>query len=301
MGGGTHDFKQDERNQSIKVYVNGDIVHRDQAKVSVFDSGFLLGDGIWESFRLDNGKLAFESQHMYRLRESAKALDMDLGMTDQEILNAIYDTIQANDMKDNVHIRLVFSRGIKATPFQDPRVNVGGCTLVIIPEYKLIDENQAGIRLYTVYNRRGRPDVQDPKLHPLSKLNCILSCIQVVKAGADEALMLDPNGFVAACNSTSFFIVRQGQVWTSTGSYCLHGITRSVTIELCKASGIEVFEKDFSLLEAYAAEESFVTGTFGGIRHVSEIDGRIIGTGEMGVVTKKLQQLYQQRLEEECK
>ena len=301
MGGGTHAFKQDERNQSIKVYVNGDIVHRDQAKVSVFDSGFLLGDGIWESFRLDNGKLAFESQHMYRLRESAKALDMDLGMTDEEILSAIYDTIQANDMKDNVHIRLIFSRGLKTTPFQDPRVNVGGCTLVIIPEYKFIDENQAGIRLYTVYNRRGRPDVQDPKLHPLSKLNCILSCIQVAKAGADEALMLDPQGFVAACNSTSFFIVRQGQVWTSTGSYCLHGITRAVTIELCQANGIEVFEKDFSLLEAYAAEESFVTGTFGGIRYVSEIDGRIIGTGEMGVVTKKLQQLYQQRLEEECK
>ncbi len=300
MGGGTHAFKQDERNQSIKVYVNGDIVHRDQDKVSVFDSGFLLGDGIWESFRLGNGKLAFESQHMYRLRESAKALDMDLGMTDEEILNAIYDTIQANDMKDNVHIRLVFSRGLKTTPFQDPRVNVGGCTLVIIPEYKFVDENQAGIRLYTVYNRRGRPDVQDPKLHPLSKLNCILSCIQVAKAGADEALMLDPQGFVAACNSTSFFIVRQGQVWTSTGNYCLHGITRAVTIELCKANGIEVFEKDFSLLEAYAAEESFVTGTFGGIRHVSEIDGRIISNGEMGVVTKKLQQLYQKRLEEEC-
>jgi len=301
MGGGTHAFKQDDRNQNIKVYVNGDIVPRDQAKVSVFDSGFLLGDGIWESFRLDNGKLAFVSQHMYRLRESAKALDMDLGMTDEEILNAIYETTRANDMKDNVHIRLVFSRGLKATPFQDPRVNVGGCTLVIIPEYKLIDENQAGIRLYTVYNRRGRPDVQDPKLHPLSKLNCILSCIQVAKAGADEALMLDPNGFVAACNSTSFFIVRQGQVWTSTGNYCLHGITRALTIDLCKANGIDVFEKDFSLLEAYAAEESFVTGTFGGIRHVSEIDGRIIGTGEMGSVTQKLQQLYQARLEEECK
>jgi branched-chain amino acid aminotransferase len=300
MGGGTHAYKQDERNRDIKVYVNGEIVHRDQATVSVFDSGFLLGDGIWESFRLNNGKLAFVDHHMYRLRESAKALDMDLGMTDEEILNAIYQTIKANGMETNVHIRLVFSRGIKSTPFQDPRVNVSGCTLVIIPEYKLVGESTDGIRLYTVYNRRGRPDVQDPKLHPLSKLNCVLACIQVAKAGADEALMLDPNGFVATCNSTSFFIVRQGQVWTSSGNYCLHGITRAVTIELCKENGIAVFEKDFSLLETYVAEESFVTGTFGGLRHVSEIDGRVIGNGELGPITRKLQRLYQERLDKEC-
>lgn len=300
MSAGTHAFRQDERNRDIKVYVNREIVHRDQAKVSVFDSGFLLGDGIWESFRLHNGKLAFLAQHMYRLRESAKALDMDLGMTDQEIVDAIYDTTRANNMETNVHIRLVFSRGMKITPFQDPRVNIGGCTLVIIPEYKLVDESTEGIRLYTVYNRRGRPDVQDPKLHPLSKLNCILACIQVAKAGADEALMLDPQGFVAACNSTSFFIVRQGQVWTSTGNYCLHGITRELTIELCNENGIDVFEKDFSLLEAYAAEESFVTGTFGGLRQVAEIDGRIIGNGQLGPVTEKLQRLYQERLDREC-
>ena len=300
MNGGTHAFHQDERNRDIKVYVNREIVHRDQAKVSVFDSGFLLGDGIWESFRLHNGKLAFLAQHMYRLRESAKALDMDLGMTDQEIVDAIYDTTRANDMETNVHIRLVFSRGMKSTPFQDPQVNIGGCTLVIIPEYKLVDESTEGISLYTVYNRRGRPDVQDPKLHPLSKLNCVLACIQVAKAGADEALMLDPQGFVAACNSTSFFIVRQGQVWTSTGNYCLHGITREVTIALCNENGIDALEKDFSLLEAYAAEESFVTGTFGGLRHVTEIDGRIIGTGQLGPVTEKLQRLYQERLDKEC-
>jgi branched-chain amino acid aminotransferase len=301
MCGGTHAFQQDDRNQNIKVYVNGEIVPRDQAKISVFDSGFLLGDGIWESFRLHHGKLAFQAQHMYRLRENAKALDMDLGMTDAEIVAAIYATVQANGMESDVHIRLVFSRGIKRTPFQDPRVNVGGCTLVIIPEYKLVSDSQKGIRLYTVYVRRGRPDVQDPKMHPLSKLNCILACIQVAKAGADEALMLDPQGFVAACNSTSFFIVRRGQVWTSTGNYCLHGITRTVAIELCQKNGIPVFEKDFSLMEAYAAEESFVTGTFGGLRHVSEIDGRIIGTGEPGPVTQRLQQLYQGRLDEECR
>ena len=300
MGGGTHSFQQDDRNMSIKVYVNGEIIHRDQAKVSVFDSGFLLGDGIWESFRLHKGKLAFLNQHLYRLHESAKAVDMDLGMSDQQIVEAIYQTTQANNMEDNVHIRLIFSRGIKSTPFQDPRVNIGGSTLVIIPEYKVVVENPVGLSLYTVYVRRGRPDVQDPKLHPLSKLNCILACIQTTKAGADEALMLDPNGFVAACNSTSFFIVRKGQVWTSTGNYCLNGITREIVIELCRENGIDVFEKDFSVMETYCADESFVTGTFGGIRNVREIDGRIIGDGELGPVTQQLQNLYEQRLNIEC-
>ncbi|MCG8617537.1 MAG: aminotransferase class IV [Desulfobacterales bacterium] len=300
MGAGTHSYQQDDRNKDIKIYVNGSIVHRDDAKISVFDSGFLLGDGIWESFRFNNGKLAFVDHHMYRLRESAAALDMDLGMTNEEILAAIYSTLEANDMKDDVHIRLVFSRGMKRTPFQDPRANIGPCTLVIIPEYKILGDVSKGISLYTVYNRRGRPDVQDPKLHPLSKLNCVLSCIQATKAGADEALMLDPNGFVATCNSTSFFIVRQGEVWTSSGDYCLHGITRATTIEICKENGIPVKEKNFSLLESYVAEESFVTGTFGGLRHVSSIDGRVIGDGELGPVTKKLQALYEARLDKEC-
>lgn len=300
MGDGTHDYQQDDRNRDIKVYVNGEILHRNEASVSVFDSGFLLGDGIWESFRLNNRKLAFLDEHMYRLRENAKALDMDLGMSDREIIDAIYSTVEANDMETNVHIRLIFSRGIKSTPFQDPRVNFGSATLVIIPEYKLVDGATEGIRLYTVYNRRGRPDVQDPKLHPLSKLNCVLSCIQATKAGADEALMLDPQGFVATCNSTSFFIVRRGQVWTSTGNYCLHGITRETTIELCQENDIEVYQKDFSLVETYIAEEAFVTGTFGGIRQVSEIDGRVIGDGELGPITRRLQELYQERLDREC-
>ena len=244
--------------------------------------------------------MVFADQHLYRLKESAAALDMDLGMTDTEILDAIYKTLKANKMETNVHIRLIISRGKKATPFQDPRVNMGGCTLVIIPEYKVLGDTSVGIRLYTVYNRRGRPDVQDPKLHPLSKLNCVLSCIQVTKAGADEALMLDPQGFVATCNSTSFFIVRQGEVWTSTGDYCLHGITRGTVIKLCRENGIPVREKNFSLLETYVAEESFVTGTFGGLRHVSEIDGRHIGNGKPGPITEKLQKLYEEKIDREC-
>ncbi|MDJ0784647.1 MAG: aminotransferase class IV [Desulfosarcinaceae bacterium] len=298
--GGTHAFKTDARNENIKIYVNGDIVPRDQAKVSVFDSGFLLGDGMWESFRLHNGKLAFVKEHMQRLHENAKGLDIDLEMSDQEIVDAIYATTRANHMETDVHIRLVVTRGLKATPFQNPRVNVGGPTLVIIPEYKVVADSAAPLTLYTVYVRRGQPDVLDPKLHPLSKLNCVLASIQVNNAGADEGLMLDPHGFVAACNSTSFFIVRQGEVWTSTGKYCLHGITRHNIIQLCKENGIDVYEKDFSLVEVYSADESFVTGTFGGVKPVSQVDGRIIGTGEAGPVTQRLESLYADLLEREC-
>ena len=298
--GGTHTFQADERNETIKIYVNGDIVPRDQAKISVFDSGFLLGDGMWESFRMHKGKLAFLKEHMLRLHENAKALDIHLTMSGREIVDAIYATTRANGMETDVHIRLVVSRGLKATPFQNPRVNIGDPTLVIIPEYKIVADSDTPISLYTVYVRRGQPDVLDPKLHPLSKLNCVLASIQVNNAGADEGLMLDPHGFVAACNSTSFFIVRQGQVWTSTGKYCLHGITRHNIIQLCKENDIEVYEKDFSLVEVYSADESFVTGTFGGVKSVSKVDGRLIGTGEAGPVTQQLEKLYADLLDREC-
>ena len=298
---GTHTFKTDSRNENIKIYVNGEIVHRDEAKVSVFDSGFLLGDGLWESFRLHNGKLAFVKEHMRRLHENAKAMDITLHLNDQEILDAIYKTTQANDMKTDVHIRLVLSRGVKATPYQDPRVTVGNPTLVIIPEYKVTTGVEDPLNLYTVYVRRGQPDVMDPKLHPLSKMNCILACIQTTKAGADEGLMLDPHGFVAACNSTSFFIIKEGEVWTSTGKYCLHGITRGNIIQLCKENDIPVYEKDFSLVDVYCAEESFVTGTFGGVKPVSTVDGRTIGAGEKGPITEKLGQLYAELVDKECR
>jgi branched-chain amino acid aminotransferase len=297
---GTHTFKTDPRNENIKIYVNGEIVHRSEAKISIFDSGFLLGDGMWESFRLHNGKLAFVKEHMRRLHENAKALDIALDMTDDQIIAAIYATLEANNMTTDVHIRMVVSRGQKITPYQDPRVTAGGPTLVIIPEYKVTTEKEMPLNLFTVHVRRGQPDVLDPKLHPLSKLNCILACIQATKAGADEGLMLDPHGFVAACNSTSFFIVRDGQVWTSTGKYCLHGITRDNIIKLCKKNDIEVYEKDFSLMEVYSADESFVTGTFGGVKPVSHVDGRMIGDGNKGPVTKQLGLLYNQLFEKEC-
>jgi branched-chain amino acid aminotransferase len=299
---GTHEFIEDERNRDVLIYVNGEFFPRHEAKVSVFDSAFLVGDGIWESFRLHNGKLAFVKQHLARLKANAKALDYDLGRPPESLIDEVYKTVRANKMtSNNVHIRMMITRGTKRSPSQDPRTSIGGPTIVIIAEYKAPSrDDDIGIRLFTVHVRRGRPDVQDPKLHTHSKLNCILGCIQATKAGANEALMLDPQGFVSTCNSTNFFIVRNDQVWTSTGQYCLNGITRGNIIELCKRNNIEIFEKDFSLYEVYSADEAFVTGTFGGVAPVSEVDGRIIGDGQMGPITKRFRVLYADLLDEEC-
>jgi branched-chain amino acid aminotransferase len=299
---GTHEFIEDERNRDVLIYINGEFFPRNEAKISVFDSAFLVGDGIWESFRLHNGKLAFVEQHLARLKANAKALDYDLGRSPEDFIDEVYKTIQVNNMtSNNVHIRMMITRGTKRSPSQDPRTSIGGPTVVIIAEYKTPSrEEDSGIRLFTVHVRRGRPDVQDAKLHTHSKLNCIIGCIQATKAGANEALMLDPQGFVSTCNSTNFFIVRNNQVWTSTGNYCLNGITRGNIIDICKRNDIEIFEKDFSLYEVYSADEAFVTGTFGGVASVSEVDGRIIGDGQRGPMTKRLRSLYADLLEKEC-
>ncbi len=302
MAKGTHDYLDDPRNADILINVNGELVPRDEAKVSVFDSGFVLGDGVWEGLRVHNGKVAFLDHHLDRLFEGAKAIDLDVGLDREALSRRIADTLSANGMREGVHVRLMVSRGVKSTPYQDPRVTVGGATVVIIAEHKtpLRATAEQGIRLFTVHVRRGAPDVLDPKLNSHSKLNCILACIQATKAGADEALMLDPHGFVATCNSTHFFIVRGGEVWTSTGRYCLAGITRGNVIALCRENGIVLFEKDFSLTEVYGAEEAFVTGTFAGVVPVVEIDGRTVGDGVRGPVTLRLQQLYRALLEREC-
>jgi branched-chain amino acid aminotransferase len=299
---GTHEFFVDDRNEDVLIYVNGDFFPRSEAKVSVFDSAFLVGDGLWESFRLHNEKLAFVKQHLARLKANVKALDYELGMEPEEIVEEVYETIRVNHMTSNdVHIRLMITRGTKRSPSQDPRTVISGPTIVIIAEYKAPARGEdEGIRLFTVHVRRGRPDVQDPRLHPHSKLNCVISCIQATKAGVDEALMLDPQGFVSTCNSTNFFIVRDQQVWTSTGQYCLNGITRGNVIDICKRNDIEVFEKNFSLFDVYSADEAFVTGTFGGVAYVSEVDGRMIGDGKMGPLVRHLRSLYAELLEEEC-
>ncbi|MDA3922883.1 MAG: aminotransferase class IV [Salinisphaera sp.] len=294
MSKGTHDYASDSRNADIKISINGELIARDEARVSVFDSGFVLGDGIWEGLRLHDGGLPFLDQHLDRLFEGARALDLDIGMDRAQLTERILDTLRANNMHSDVHIRLMVTRGVKATPHQDPRFVIGGATIVIVPEYKqpLPATLDQGVRLFTVHVRRGRPDVQDPKLNSHSKLNCVTACIQATKAGYDEALMLDPHGFVATCNSTHFFIVRRGEVWTSTGDYCLGGITRANVIRLCRKHDIPIYEKNFSLTDVYGAEEAFVTGTFAGVVPVSEIDGRLMGGGRRGAMVERLQRHY---------
>ena len=292
---GTHGYAADPRNEVVLINVNGVLVPRAEATVSVFDSGFMLGDGVWEGLRLHKGKIAFLDAHLDRLYEGAKAIAMDIGLTRKELSERIDETIDGNAMRSEqgVHIRLMVTRGIRSTPYQDPRVVSSPATIVIIPEYKapLPATVENGIRLFTVHVRRGDPAVQDQKLNSHSKLNCITACIQATQAGADEALMLDPHGFVATCNSTHFFIVRKGEVWTSSGDYCLGGITRSNVIRVCREQGIPVFEKNFSLTDVYGADEAFVTGTFAGVVPVTEVDGRRLTEGR-GPMVERLQGLY---------
>jgi branched-chain amino acid aminotransferase len=299
---GTHAVVEDPRNASIKIYVNGDFKPRDEAKVSVYDSGFMLGDGVWEGLRLHNGRFLFADLHIDRLFAGAKAIDLDIGKSRQEILDALTMTVEANDMFDGVHVRLMVTRGPKRTPFQDPRLSDRGPTIVIIAEHKEASPEpvEQGIRMYTVHVRRGAPDVQDPKLNSHSKLNCITAMIQAYKAGCDEALMLDPHGFVCTGNSVNFFIVRNGEVWTSTGDYCMPGITRAKVIEVCEQNGVPVLQKNYSLHDTYSADEAFVTGTFGAQVPVIEIDGRTIGDGRPGDMFRHIRHLYADMVVREC-
>jgi len=296
---GAHDYVEDPRNADILISVNGALVPRREAVVSVFDAGFVLGDGVWEGLRVADGHPAFLDQHLDRLWEGAAAIALDIGLTRAELTAQLYRTLAANGMTgDGVHIRLMVTRGPKSTPYQDPRMSAGPATVVIIAEYK--DPSPAtaerGLSLFTVHVRRASPDTLDPKLNAHSKLNDITACIQAYTAGADEALMLDPHGFVATCNSTHFFIVRKGEVWTSTGDYCLGGITRANVLRMCAQAGIPARERNFSLTEVYSADEAFVTGTFAGLVHVHTVDGRRIGTGERGPVVPRLQALYRDLL-----
>jgi branched-chain amino acid aminotransferase len=259
--------------------------------VSVYDSGFMLGDGVWEGIRLYNGTWSFLDEHLDRLFEAAKAVDIDIGLTRNQLVQAIFDTQAANGMTSDAHARLMVTRGVKTRPFQHPKLSQRGPTVVIIMEHSR-PKLPRPIRLATVPHMRGLPMTQDPKLNSHSKLNCILACIAAEKAGADEALMLDVHGFVNTTNACNFFIVRKGQVWTSTGDYCMNGITRQKVIDLCRANAIPVFERNFSLVETYSADEAFLTGTFGAQTPVSTIDGRLIGTGELGPITQKIRALY---------
>jgi branched-chain amino acid aminotransferase len=293
-----HQAAEDTRNEKIKLWLNGRIVPKAEALVSVYDSGFMLGDGVWEGLRLYNGRWAFAQEHLDRLFAAAKAIDLDIKMTREEVFQALSDTQAANDMHSDVHARLMVTRGIKTRPFQHPKLSQQGPTVAIIMEHSQ-PKLARPVRLATVPHLRGLPMTQDPKLNSHSKLNCILACIAAEKAGADEALMLDVHGFVNTTNACNFFIVRKGEVWTSTGDYCMNGITRQKVIDLCRENGIPVFERNYSLVDTYGADEAFLTGTFGAQTPVGVIDGRQIGEGQMGPLTKHIRMLYQALIQRE--
>ncbi len=296
----THQAAEDARNEEIKIWINGRIVPKEEAVVSVYDSGFMLGDGVWEGLRLYDGHWAFLEEHMDRLFEAAKAIDLDIGMDKAGVIAALEATRAANEMTTDAHARLMVTRGVKTRPFQHPSLSQQGPTVTIIMEHSKPSIPRP-IRLATVPHIRGLPMTQDPKLNSHSKLNCILACIAAEKAGADEALMLDINGFVNTTNACNFFIVRKGAVWTSTGDYCMNGITRQKVIDVCRADGIPVYERNYSLVDTYGADEAFLTGTFGAQTPVSEIDGRQIGTGEMGEMTKHIRALYKDLVVQDAK
>ena len=298
MAKGTHSYVEDQRNENIIIYINGEFFPRNEAKISVFDSGFLLGDGVWEGIRLHNGKLCFIEEHIQRLYHGAEKLKIEAGMSESELINLLYKTLKVNKMHTDIHIRLIVSRGLKRTPYQHPNANVGGASIVIIPEYKKADAAllSKGIRLCLVDTIRGNQNSQDPRLNTLSKLNCIFGCLEADEKGFDEGIMLDVNGYVSTCNSTNFFIVKKGEVWTSTGEFCLPGITRRNVIGLCLKNHIPVFEKNFEIEDVYAADEVFVTGTFAGVIPGIQVNDTPIGNKNCGELTEKLYHLYKSKI-----
>jgi len=296
---GTHNASPDSRNEDVKIFINGELFPRNEAKISVFDSGYLVGDGIWEALRLHKGKLVFQKEHFDRLWAGAASIGLKMPFTRDELNSNIRKVIDANDMHDHVHIRIMLTRGIKKTPSQDPRLTISGPNLVIVAEHKeaSTESRDRGIKLFTSTIRRGSPDYLDPRLNCHSKLHEVQALVQAIEAGADEALMLDIHGFVSTCNATNFFIVKNGEVWTSTGKYCMNGITRGKVIEACRKNDIPCHEKDFSLFDVYSADEAFVTGSFGGLTPVYEIDGRKIGDGTFKWCNE-LRKLYESLIEE---
>jgi branched-chain amino acid aminotransferase len=298
---GTHNAIDDSRNNDIKIYINGDFFTRENAKISVLDSGYLVGDGIWEAMRLHHGVLVFLKDHLDRLWQSAATVGMRFPFTRDELIAEIWKTLDKNEMHDEVHVRVMITRGIKKTPSQDPRLTISGPNVVILPEYKKAssESKEKGITLFTSTIRRGSPDYLDPRLNCHSKLHEVQALIQAIEAGADEALMLDIHGFVSTCNATNFFIIKDGEVWTSTGQYCMNGITRAKVIQVCQENNILCHQKDFSLFDVYGADEAFVTGTFGGLTPVTKIDGRQIGEKSFGDVTRNLSHLYQSLIKRE--
>ena len=298
---GTHNAEPDKRNNDVLIYINGELFTRAEAKISVFDSGYLVGDGVWEAMRLYNGVLAFSNQHLDRLWAGAAAIGMEMNFSREELLEKVHQTLDANDMHTDVHVRIMLTRGTKTTPSQDPRLLLSGPNLVIIAEHKKASKESAikGITLFTSTVRRGSPDYLDPRMNCHSKIHEVQALVQALEAGCDEALMLDVRGFVSTCNATNFFLVKQDEVWTSTGAYCMNGITRNNVIHICEQEGIVCRQKDFSLFDTYSADEAFVTGSFGGLTPVTKIDGRVISSGA-GPITQQLQRHYKELITNEA-
>ena len=296
---GTHDYVEDIRNLEVLVYINDKFYPRQDASISVFDSGYLLGDGVWEGIRYHNGKFIFLEQHLERLFWGASKIDMDIGKTIDEVTSILYDTVKENKMETGVHVRLIVSRGIKSTPYQDPSFTVSEPTIVVIPEYKQPspDTQKNGIKLVSVDIIRGSSKVQDHRINSLSKFNCIQACIDAHRKGGDEGLMLDPHGYVSTCNSTHFFMVKDNSVLTSTGDFCLHGVTRQNIIDICKTNSIPIYEKNFTLSDVYSSDEAFVTGTFGGVVPVYEIDGHELKVLGDNSIVALLQTYYNELVE----
>ena len=298
---GTHNAEPDKRNNDVLIYINGDLFKRAEAKISVFDSGYLVGDGVWEAMRLYNGVLAFSNQHLDRLWAGAASIGMKMNFSREELLEKVHLTLDANDMHTDVHVRIMLTRGTKTTPSQDPRLLLSGPNLVIIAEHKKASKESSikGVTLFTSTVRRGSPDYLDPRMNCHSKIHEVQALVQALEAGCDEALMLDVRGFVSTCNATNFFLIRKDEVWTSTGAYCMNGITRNNVIDICKKEGIVCRQKDFSLFDTYSADEAFVTGSFGGLTPVTKIDGRVISSGA-GPVTQQLQRHYKELITNEA-
>lgn len=291
---GSQDFAPDPRNEKVLLYLNGDLVPRHEAKVSVFDAGFVLGDGVWEGVRLHKGAFLFLGAHLDRLYDGAKAIRLDIGLTRDEMIAALRRTTEANAMETGVHIRLMVTRGPKKAPNQDPRNALGKPTIVIVAEHKEPSEEivTRGLKLVTSSIRCTPKEMFDMRLNSHSRLALIRAFLDVMDKGADEALMLDPDSFVSSCNATNFFTVKNGELRTSTGEFCFNGVTRANVITLARENGIPLKVANFTLDDIHASDEAFVTGTFGGITPVREIDGYTMPQSLPGPVTARLRTLY---------
>ena len=286
--------RSDPRNRNILIYVNGELLPRAQARVSVFDSVVQGGDAVWEGLRIYQGRIAALEAHLRRLQHSAKALAFANVPSSQHIRAAVMQTLKANDMRDEAHIRLTLTRGEKITSGMNPRCNQSGCSLIVLAEWKPPVYSDDGIRVITAATRRNTPSCLDSKIHHNNLLNNILACIEANVAGVDSAIMLDLQGFVSETNDTNIFIARDERVLTPYADACLPGLTRQMVLDICDENGIPAAERNISLTELYTADEVFTTGTMGELTPVLEADGRTIGTGTVGAITRRLQALHRE-------